>query len=121
MKINPTSPQNDFSFGSISRENTATFSRVNTTAKEGDFAAIDFKNTVGEEDYNLIIESLRCFPKDLTHTRLEFKVHDETKRIMVKVYDKTSAELISEIPPEKFLDLIAELWIQAGLIVDKKV
>jgi len=40
---------------------------------------------------------------------------------MVKIYDKTNDELITEIPPEKFLDLIAGLWKQAGLIVDEKV
>ncbi len=81
----------------------------------------DFKRALGKEDFNLIIDSLKGIPTDLTFTRLEFKIHDDTKRVMVKIFDRNSDELISEIPPEEFLDLIAGLWKQAGLIVDEKV
>jgi flagellar protein FlaG len=108
-------------FSGISRDNVAALSRTNTASKETDPTVNDFKKAVGKEDFDLIIDSLRCFPKDLKYTRLEFKIHDETKRIMVRILDRASNELISEVPPEKFLDLIADLWIQAGLIVDEKV
>jgi len=81
----------------------------------------DFKKALGKEDYERVIDSLKNLPTELTSTRLEFKIHEDTKRIMVKIYDKTNDELITEIPPEKFLDLIAGLWKQAGLIVDEKV
>ena len=81
----------------------------------------DFKRALGKEDFESVIDSLKNLPTELTFTRLEFKIHDDTKRIMVRIYDKVSDELITEIPPEKFLDLIAGLWKQAGLIVDEKV
>ena len=81
----------------------------------------DFKRALGKEDFESVIDSLKNLPTELTFTRLEFKIHDDTKRIMVRIYDKVSDELISEVPPEKFLDLIAGLWKQAGLIVDEKV
>ena len=81
----------------------------------------DFKRALGKEDFDLIIDSLKSIPTELTFTRLEFKIHDDTRRVMVRIYDKVSDELISEVPPEKFLDLIAGLWKQAGLIVDEKV
>lgn len=81
----------------------------------------DFKRALGNEDFEHVIDSLKNLPTELTFTRLEFKIHDDTKRIMVRIYDKVSDELISEVPPEKFLDLIAGLWKQAGLIVDEKV
>lgn len=87
---------------------------VNPTVK-------DFKRALGKEDFERVIDSLKNLPTELTFTRLEFKIHDDTKRIMVRIYDKVSDELITEIPPEKFLDLIAGLWKQAGLIVDEKV
>ncbi len=87
---------------------------VNSTVK-------DFKRALGKEDFDLIIDSLKCIPTDLTFTRLEFEIHDDTKRVMVKIFDRNSDELISEIPPEQFLDLIAGLWKQAGLLVDEKV
>lgn len=81
----------------------------------------DFKMALSKEDSDLIIDSLKSIPTELTPTRLEFKIHDETKRVMVRIVDRVSDELISEIPPEKFLDLIAGLWKQAGLIVDERV
>lgn len=84
-------------------------------------ATRDFKEALGKEDYNLIIDSLKGLPTELTFTRLEFKIHDDTKRIMVKIYDRMSDELITEIPPEKFLDLIGDLWKQAGLLVDERI
>jgi uncharacterized FlaG/YvyC family protein len=84
-------------------------------------AVKDFRRALGKEDFDLIIDSLKSIPTELTFTRLEFKIHDDTRRVMVRVYDRTSDELISEVPPEKFLDLIAGLWKQAGLIVDERV
>lgn len=90
-------------------------------ANETDSTVKDFKKALGKEDFERVIDSLKNLPTELTFTRLEFKIHDDTKRIIVKIYDKASDELISEIPPEKFLDLIAGLWKQAGLIVDEKV
>lgn len=51
----------------------------------------------------------------------EISVHKATKRIMVKVVDSTNNELIREIPPEKFLDMIAKFCEMAGLAVDKRV
>ncbi len=121
MRINPISTQTDITFCGISRGNGTAVSSANAASNETNSTVNDFKKAVGREDYDLIIDSLKCFPKDLKYTRLEFKIHDETKRIMVKILDKTSNELISEVPPEKLLDLIANLWIQAGLIVDEKV
>lgn len=54
-------------------------------------------------------------------TSLEFTVHEQTKRIAVKVLDRATGELIREIPPEKSLDFIAKLWENAGLLVDEKI
>ena len=51
---------------------------------------------------------------------MEFKIHDGTKRVMVRIVDRITSDVIAEIPPEKFLDLLAGLWKQAGLIVDEK-
>jgi len=53
-------------------------------------------------------------------TTLQFSVHEKTKLIAVKVLDKTSGEVIREIPPEKSLDFVAKLWEMAGIIVDER-
>ncbi len=54
-------------------------------------------------------------------TSLEFTVHEKTKMIAVKVLDKSSGEVIREIPPEKTLDFVAKLWEMAGILIDQKV
>ena len=49
-----------------------------------------------------------------------FGVHEDTNRIMIKIMDKETKEVIKEFPPEKTLDMIAKLWATAGILVDEK-
>ncbi len=49
-----------------------------------------------------------------------FGVHEDTNRIMIKIMDKETKEVIKEFPPEKTLDMIAKIWEMAGLLVDEK-
>lgn len=49
-----------------------------------------------------------------------FGIHEETNRIMIKIMDKDTKEVIKEFPPEKTLDMIAKLWEMAGILVDEK-
>lgn len=53
-------------------------------------------------------------------TQLEFSIHDQTRRIMVKVLNKDTGEIIREIPPEKSMDLLVKLWEMAGILVDER-
>ncbi|MDE6846666.1 MAG: flagellar protein FlaG [Lachnospiraceae bacterium] len=50
-----------------------------------------------------------------------FGVHEETNRIMIKIMDKDTKEVIKEFPPEKTLDMIARLWEMAGILVDERL
>ena len=52
--------------------------------------------------------------------RFEFKIHEGTKRIMVKLIDNETDEVIKEIPPEKILDLVASIWDLVGILVDER-
>lgn len=54
------------------------------------------------------------------NTHLQFRVHEKTNEVMVKIVDDVSGEVLKEIPPEKMLDLVAKLWEIAGIIVDEK-
>ncbi len=49
-----------------------------------------------------------------------FGVHEGTNRIMIKIMDKDTKEVIKEFPPEKTLDMIARIWEMAGILVDEK-
>lgn len=49
-----------------------------------------------------------------------FGVHEDTNRIMIKIMDKETKEVIKEFPPEKTLDMITRIWEMAGILVDEK-
>ena len=121
LRINsPTSSFHDTNYGSL-RENTDPALRREVRLGEENTTVMEFKKAVGKEDFDRLVGNLKDITAKLKYTKLEFSIHDDTKRIMVKILNKSSDELIAEVPPEKFLDLIAELWKQAGLIVDKMV
>ncbi|MBD2868416.1 flagellar protein FlaG [Paenibacillus arenilitoris] len=77
------------------------------------------KHTVSDEQIVKAIESAIKAMQGKS-TNLEFAVHEETKRIAVKVIDRESGEIIREIPPEKTLDFVAKLWEMAGILIDEK-
>lgn len=54
-------------------------------------------------------------------TTFEVSVHKETNAIMVKVLNKETGELIREIPPEKTLDLVANMVQIAGIMIDERI
>ena len=47
--------------------------------------------------------------------------NEDTNRIMIKIMDKETKEVIKEFPPEKTLDMIARIWEMAGILVDEKL
>ncbi|MCH5249697.1 MAG: flagellar protein FlaG [Lachnospiraceae bacterium] len=55
-----------------------------------------------------------------TNEEAVFGVHEETNRIMIKIVDKDTKEIIKEFPPEKTLDMIAKVWEMAGILIDEK-
>lgn len=49
-----------------------------------------------------------------------FGIHEGTNRVMIKMVDKRTKEVIKEFPAEQTLDLIAKAWELAGIMVDEK-
>ncbi|MGO2083595.1 flagellar protein FlaG [Vagococcus sp.] len=54
------------------------------------------------------------------NTKLSYKIHEATKRWIVELKDIKTDEVVKEIPPQKLLDVVAEIWKETGIIVDKK-
>ena len=55
-----------------------------------------------------------------TNTEAVFGMHEATNRVTIKIVDKSTKEVIKELPPEKTLDMIAKVWEIAGILVDEK-
>lgn len=81
--------------------------------KEGQ--GVDFRAGL-EEAAERLTRAVRAFDY-----KLHFKIHEDTKRVMVQVIDEESGEVVNEVPPEKILNLVAEIWRLVGLLVDEKV
>jgi len=52
--------------------------------------------------------------------KLSYKVHEATNKIIIKVLDSSTDEVLREIPPESRLNSLAKIMEFAGLIYDKK-
>lgn len=51
----------------------------------------------------------------------KFGIHEKTNRIVIKLVDRETQEVIKEIPPEKTLDLLAKRMELAGVMVDQRM
>lgn len=58
--------------------------------------------------------------KSMGNSEAVFGIHEDTNRVMIKIVDKTTKEVIKELPPEKTLDMIAKVWDLAGILVDER-
>lgn len=80
---------------------------------------LGYKPTIQEK---LIMESIETANQKILgpEKEFEFAIHKQTKQIMVKVIDKSTKEIIREIPPEKVLDAVAQMCEIAGIFMDEK-
>ena len=53
--------------------------------------------------------------------RLEFSVHEKSNRVIVKIIDQETGEVLDEIPSKRALDILNSFTNMVGLMVDKRV
>ena len=58
--------------------------------------------------------------KSMPNSEAVFGIHEETNRVTIKIVDRSTKEVIKELPPEKTLDMIAKVWELAGILVDER-
>lgn len=87
---------------------------------ETEFSLEDTDREWLQEDLHRGIEAMN----DLSVFRersLAFEQHETLNRTIVKIIDRETEEIVREIPPEKFLDMISSMLEFAGIIIDEKV
>lgn len=52
---------------------------------------------------------------------LRLTVHEPTREIIARIVNRQTGEVIREIPPERFLDMIAKLREMVGVLLDEIV
>ena len=83
--------------------------------KENQLSAEELRDELEDKinDMNDIMETL--------DEKLSFELHDKTDRIMTRIIDIKTQEVIKEMPPEEMLDLAAKIHEMVGLIIDEEV
>ena len=57
----------------------------------------------------------------LINKRLRFDLREDSDRIMVRVIDQDTEDVLKEMPPKRVIELLNSLTDIAGLLVDEKV
>ncbi len=131
MNINSTDASSATQFTIQKASNTNTTKDTNDTINAGEAviaqqlasyaqpAANDTKEEVNEKN---VSDAIAKVNKAIAGNdrKFEYSMHEKTKTIMVKVVDTRTNQVIQEMPPEKILNLVANLMQLAGLIVDER-
>ena len=78
----------------------------------------------GKEDVQVSQDLLNELEHDINtihNVGLEFSMHEESGRTMIKVVEKDTGDLIKQIPPEEVLELIARMGDVLGILFDERV
>ena len=57
--------------------------------------------------------NLRTFDK-----QFKYEIHSTTRRLIIRVMDTETSEIIREVPPEEVLNLTARMQDTAGFLLD---
>lgn len=115
--ITSTQPVSDMKI--TSQVNREKLTRVTPDKKASDFKNDEKKGYLSKKEIvEAVEETNRIVFGD--NEKFEFKIHEGTGRMLVKLVDNETDEVIREIPPEKILDLIANIWEMVGILVDER-
>lgn len=80
-----------------------------------EYSEQDLEDEVREsvKDVNEIVDKVK--------EGLSFQIHEDTEKMMVKVIDLNTDEVIKELPPEEMLDLQARIHEMVGILIDETV
>lgn len=117
-------------FESVSKISRQSFDNDNKRMKEVDQSIksqpeslqerTEFNQEELEDDVRESVKDINDIVQKVKEN-LSFEIHDETDRMMVKVIDSKTKEVIKELPPEEMLDLSARIHEMVGLLIDEKV
>lgn len=65
-------------------------------------------------------KAVETLNKKMSNSEAVFGIHEDTNRVTIKIVDKSTKEVIKELPPEKTLDMIARVWEMAGILIDER-
>ena len=97
-----------------------TISVVENAQEKGQADGGDQQGKDQQASHEQIRKAVEKLNKNLGNSEAVFGIHEDTNRVTIKIVDKTTKEVIRELPPEKTLDMIAKVWELAGILIDEK-
>jgi len=119
MKINPVGTEFQYFRTVAPAEPVPRADRVTRPAKEQE-DQVQQEGQVTRDSLEKAIAELNK-ATDFVDKRLRFSIHEESERMQVFVIDNKTQEVIKEIPPEEFLNIVARIQEMVGLLLDERV
>lgn len=112
-------PENANSSVQAAEQIDKTTSVVENAQEKGQADSGD-QNKEQQPSHEQIRKAVEKLNRSMQNTEAVFGIHEDTNRVTIKILDKSTKEVIKELPPEKTLDMIAKVWEIAGLLVDER-
>ncbi|MHC1759568.1 MAG: flagellar protein FlaG [Negativicutes bacterium] len=77
------------------------------------------ETVLSKEELQTVTADLTKFMQSL-NTDIEFSLHEKANRMMVRVVDSKTHDVLKEFPPEELLDTIGAIRDYVGALLDKK-
>ena len=119
MKINPVGTEFQYFRTVAPAEPVPRADRVTRPAKEQE-DQVQQEGQVTRRTLERAMEELNKATY-IVDKRLRFSIHEESERMQVFVIDNKTQEVIKEIPPEEFLNIVARIQEMVGLLLDERV
>jgi flagellar protein FlaG len=102
--------------------NLSQTNEINLKSKSVDIKSDEKSRDIKNMDYDDkgLDETIKKLNKSLESEKIhaEYSKHEQLDRMMIKIVDDDTDEVVLEIPKEKILNMVASMLEQAGLIDD---
>ncbi|MBQ3890320.1 MAG: flagellar protein FlaG [Lachnospiraceae bacterium] len=102
---------------SLAATDTAKIDNTTRVVEKAENKSETYDREASQDQLRKAVEDLN---KKMSNSEVAFGFHEGTNRVMIRIVDKETKEIIKELPPEKTLDLIAKAWELAGIMVDER-
>ncbi len=99
------------------RKNTQNADNPQTTNITGSTA-----ETTDSTDKHIMQDSIDKMNKtvQIFNKRIKLSIHEESRRVVIKIIDTQTDKVIKEIPPKEVLNFISKLHESIGALIDRK-
>ena len=104
----------------VDAEKTRTIAGPGKSLAQEKTVAADTARRIDKEELQKALKELNDHMGSMDRS-IQFSIDDSSRDVIVKIVDKNSGEVISQIPPQEVLELRERMREMAGLIIEKTV